>query len=668
MTGIFIVEDQTSDALLLEETLCGSGYTVLGTATTGEEAVVKARMLKPQLILMDIVLPGKLDGIDAAVKIRSEMDVPIVFLTGYAEEELLDRAKHMVAHGYILKPYHEKQVQAAIEMALCKNDMEKQLKRAQEELKRLVLDRTRQLIKTKEQLEALLNATTDTLLLIDLEGRVIAANTVAAGRFGMTLEAFEGKNTYDLMPVELAESRRSKVEKVIRTGKPCGFEDTREGIILESSIYPVCDHQGKVFQLAIHGRNITRRKESELALHHGEARYRGIFEHTNAGVLVLHMPDSGEDFIIVDLNNAAEEIQDVRSMKVIGKHLCDVFPELKDIGLFSLFKRVWAEGKPEHQTVQQFENGSIIIWRDYFVYRLPSAEVVAVFVDQTETKRAEAAVKESQKSYRRLLDTMNEGFRVIDENKVITYANNRLCEMLGAEMEEVIGTPAATFLDMENRQILEMQFARRKSGESDSYELVLTGKGGRKIHTIVSSKPNFDEKGRFRGSFSVLTDIGKLKTTERALREKEKALENGKAALEETNAALNVLLRRREEDRNELEEKVLSNVNELVSPYVEKLKQCLTADKEKALVEIIQSNLNDIVSPLARKLTSKYFSLTPKEIRVADLIKKEKTTKEIAALMGVSMKTVEYHRENIRKKLGIKKEKVNLRSHLLSLQ
>ena len=138
-------------------------------------------------------------------------------------------------------------------------------------------------------------------------------------------------------------------------------------------------------------------------------------------------------------------------------------------------------------------------------------------------------------------------------------------------------------------------------------------------------------------------------------------------SLEELNTALKVLLKQREEDKTELEENVLSNVKQLVLPYVEKLKKTRMGAEQMTYVSIMESNLNDIVSPFLRKLSSQYLNLTPKEIQIADLIKLGKTTKEIADLLNVSPGAIEFHRENIRGKLGLKNKKINLRSHLLSL-
>ena len=154
---------------------------------------------------------------------------------------------------------------------------------------------------------------------------------------------------------------------------------------------------------------------------------------------------------------------------------------------------------------------------------------------------------------------------------------------------------------------------------------------------------------------------------EEILREKEEELELKTRKFEEVNTALKVLLKRRDEDKTELEEKVLSNIKELIIPYLEKLKKSGLDTRQNAYLRILQSNLNDIISPFSRRLSSKYLNLTPAEIQVANLVRYGRDIKEIAEILNVSTRTIEFHRGNIRKKFSIKNKKASLRSHLLSI-
>lgn len=158
------------------------------------------------------------------------------------------------------------------------------------------------------------------------------------------------------------------------------------------------------------------------------------------------------------------------------------------------------------------------------------------------------------------------------------------------------------------------------------------------------------------------------KRTEESLRERESELDIKTKNLEETNAALKILLRKREEDKTEFEEKVLANVKELVMPYLEKLEKSGLNGRQKNFLEIMESNLNDIVSPFVHGLSDKYLMLTPSEIQVANLVKQGKNTKEIAGLVSLSPRTIESYRDSIREKLGIKNRKINLRTYLLSIK
>lgn len=162
-------------------------------------------------------------------------------------------------------------------------------------------------------------------------------------------------------------------------------------------------------------------------------------------------------------------------------------------------------------------------------------------------------------------------------------------------------------------------------------------------------------------------DITLLKLTEEKLRQSERALLEQKQGLEEANIALKVLLKQRESDKTELEQKVLGNVKDLVLPYLEKLKRAPLKAREKTLVGIIDTHIQDIISPLMQRISNANILLTPQEMQIASLVRDGKASKEIAAILNVSEATVHFHRKNLRRKFGLHNTRTNLRSYLLSM-
>ena len=126
MSKILVVDDEAIIIMQLEERLSAMGYTVAGMAATGEDAIDKARSLRPDLVLMDIVMPGKMNGIEAAKIITQELDVPVVFITAYADDTIIEKAKSVRPYGYIVKPFNELEIKAAIEVALFRKSTEQE--------------------------------------------------------------------------------------------------------------------------------------------------------------------------------------------------------------------------------------------------------------------------------------------------------------------------------------------------------------------------------------------------------------------------------------------------------------------------------------------------------------------------------------------------------------
>lgn len=191
----------------------------------------------------------------------------------------------------------------------------------------------------------------------------------------------------------------------------------------------------------------------------------------------------------------------------------------------------------------------------------------------------------------------------------------------------------------------------------------LYGNGG----DILNSRKPTDEElvQRVR---ELEKEVTKRKQAEKALRESQRDLKIQITSLKDLNASLKFLVRRREEDVKGVEEKVTSNVKELVVPFLERLKKTDLDSKQMAYLEVLEATLNAIVSPFSRTLSTTYETLTPTEIQVANLIKDGKITRQIAQVMHLSPRTIDAHRHKIRQKLGLKTKRAHLRSRLLSLQ
>ncbi|MBW2711336.1 MAG: DNA-binding response regulator, partial [Deltaproteobacteria bacterium] len=151
------------------------------------------------------------------------------------------------------------------------------------------------------------------------------------------------------------------------------------------------------------------------------------------------------------------------------------------------------------------------------------------------------------------------------------------------------------------------------------------------------------------------------------VKERTRDLEIKTKSLEEMNIAMKILLKKREEDKIELEDNVLTNVKELVMPFVDKFRKTQLDEQQKTFLSIIESNLNEIISPFTRRLSLEYLRLTPSEIQIANMTKHGNTSKKIAKIMNISPRTVDTHKKNIRRKIGLEGKRANLRSYLLSL-
>ncbi len=406
---------------------------------------------------------------------------------------------------------------------------------------------------------------------------------------------------------------------------------------------------------------IAQHKKTEEALRSSEAYYRTIFHNTGTAIIIM------EDDTTISLSNAeCEKFVGYRASDLEGKRRAVEFvarQDLERILSYNELRRQDPEKAPRSYELKIVDRHGNV--RDVLITiaSIPHTnKTIASFLDITEQKKMEAALKASEEKYRNIFENAVEGIFQIGINGEILSANPSFSHLFGYKspqeiMRAVKDIRYEIYADESQRN--ELRRLLDKQGFVRNFEVICRRKDGQRIWISVNIRAVKDNNNKFLFYEGTLVDI-----TERKMIQDD--LEKKSRSLEETNAALRVLLKQREEDKTDLEEKVLHNIKELVLPYIDKLRAG-QQNRDTVIIDIVESNLNEILSPFIKSMASKYANFTPKEIQIADLMKKGKSTKEISTILNLSPRTIDIHRYNIRRKLNINKKKVNLQSYLLTL-
>jgi len=409
------------------------------------------------------------------------------------------------------------------------------------------------------------------------------------------------------------------------------------------------------------GEDITERKQAADALRENEEKYSSLVEATSDWIWEIDA-----DGVYTYANSKIRDLLGYEPGEIIGKTPFDLMPKNEADRLSNIFKKIVELQKP----IEQIENTNI--HKDGHLVILETSGV-PIFnndgallgyrgIDRniSERKRTEAALRESEEKYRSMMEAMTEPTYICTSDFRVSYMNPAMIKRTGYDATDELCYKALYALDEQCPWCVHEKILQGESVETE----IDNPKDGRFFQT--SNAPIFHQDGSI-SKITIYRDTTDRKLAQSALIESERELKIKAKDLEELNAALKVLLNKRQEDKEELEEGILSNVRTLIEPYIVKLQRSKLPQSQKTLLNILESNLNEIVSPFTRKLSSKYLNLTTTQIQVANLVKHGKTNKDISEILNVAGRTIAFHRENIRKKLGLTNKKTNLKTYLMSI-
>ena len=363
----------------------------------------------------------------------------------------------------------------------------------------------------------------------DENERITLISPAAAAMFGYDHpDDLIGKKVSDVF-YHTSSDRKPLEDELKRNGKVVNFPLTlrrKDGSTLYATTtsYLIFDDTGN--QVGVEGilMDTTEQVMAEQALHQAA----DIVENIKLGIYIYRLEEMDDDHSLrmVSANPATEDLTGIPVAQVIGKTIDENFPGLREKGIPALFADVIRNQKPMEIEEIDYEDDRIISSAfSVKAFPLPEKLVGVSFENITRRKLTDEALRKSEEKHRTLIEIMNEGFVILNKEGIITYANRRLCDMMGYSCSELIDHPTTDFLDRTNIENMRNHVTSRSEGRSKPYEVEWMKKNGEILPTIVSPMPLFDEKGEFSGNVAVLTDVSELKKIEKELLEKNRLLE-----------------------------------------------------------------------------------------------------------------------------------------------
>ena len=269
-----------------------------------------------------------------------------------------------------------------------------------------------------------------------------------------------------------------------------------------------------------------------------QAKFKALFDNVSSGVAIYEARNDGEDFVFVDFNAAAEEIEHIKKDELLGKSVTEVFPGVKEFGLFEVFQRVYKTGTPEHHPISIYKDERIAGWRENYVYRLPSGKIVAVYDDVSAHKRSELMTRMTDQCFRAIADYTYDWEVWVGPTSRVLWTNPAVKRVTGYSIKELMAIsdyPTPVVYEKDRDRMGRAFRSALEGSTGNEVEFRIKRKDGKTIWAAMSWQPIYDDKGNSLGHRESIRDITIRKEAEQAL---EKAKQEKEAELEALKAFL----------------------------------------------------------------------------------------------------------------------------------
>jgi PAS domain S-box-containing protein len=373
---ILIVEDEAIIAMEVESYLNSLGYDVTSVVNTGEKAIEKAEVDKPDIVLMDIRIKGDMDGIDAAAVIRSRFGIPVIFSTAYLDEERIARAKVTMPFGYVLKPIQEQDLKITIEMALYVSTVDAARRLAEKKLQ-----------ESEEKYRIAFEINSSSVTITRMDGVYIDINPGFTNLTGYTREDVIGSSSRDIHIWVKPEDRDALLSELKRSGRVENMETTfrcKGGSYINTLMSASIIELNNEPHIYLFSRNITDRVQAEAKLTASEMKFRKIFDNIQVPYLEVSL-----DGIILEISPSVERYLKYTREELIGKQILDLYvdPEAREVFLSTLLKY----GELIDEEVRVRDKDGRILYAALYSKALPEQEIfIASLMDITARMKAES--------------------------------------------------------------------------------------------------------------------------------------------------------------------------------------------------------------------------------------------------------------------------------------